>query len=82
MGWPKLSDEVPHGGEVKVFFENFEDICALANDGAGMLPSERLRTLKSLLVGARLEMYNSIFTRKIIFIFRQISPNFKIFSDC
>ena len=38
--WPKLGDDGPGGKEVEEFYESFEGICGLANNGTGMSDKE------------------------------------------
>ena len=45
--WPKLGDDGPGGKEVEEFYEKFEEICSLANDGTGMSDKEMLVALKT-----------------------------------
>ena len=39
------------------FFDKFDGMCNLANDGKGMLPMERLQTLSTCLKGTKEKIY-------------------------
>ena len=54
---PVLGGEGRSGRDIKEFFDNYEDMCNLANDGRGMLPQERLQTLATCLKGTKLKIY-------------------------
>ena len=58
--WPKLGDDGPGGKEVEEFYEAFEDICGLANNGTGMPDKEMLVALKSCLSGSRKTIYENV----------------------
>ena len=58
--WPKLGDDGPGGKEVEEFYERFEEICNLANNGQGMADKEMLVTLKNCLSGSRKQIYDNI----------------------
>ncbi len=58
--WPKLGDDGPGGKEVEDFYEKFEDICSLANNGTGMADKEMLVALKSCLHGSRRQIYDNV----------------------
>ena len=47
--WPKLGDDGPGGQEVEEFYDEFEEIFGLANNGQGMNDKEMLVTLKTCL---------------------------------
>ena len=51
--WPTLGDDGPDSKEVEEFYEKYEDLCRLANDGRGMSPLEHLTTLVSCLRGSK-----------------------------
>ena len=55
---PMLGDDGPDSHDIQDFFDKFEDMCGLANDGSGMLPAEHLRTLGQSLKGAKLKTYD------------------------
>ncbi len=58
--WPKLGDDGPGGKEVEEFYDKFEDICSLANNGSGMPDKEMLVALKSCLHGSRKKIYENV----------------------
>ena len=39
---PKFGDDGPGGDEVKKFYDRFEEICGLANNGQGMSDKEMI----------------------------------------
>jgi len=55
--YPILGDD---DNDVEQFFERFDEICALANDGTGMTAPERLVLLVNCLRGARQQTYRVI----------------------
>jgi hypothetical protein len=58
--WPKLGDDGTGGREVEEFYEKFEDICSLANNGSGMADKEMMVALKSCLHGSRRQIYDNV----------------------
>ena len=58
--WPRLGDDNAGGRDVEEFYEKFEDICGLANNGTGMLDKEMLVALKSCLHGSRKQIYENV----------------------
>ena len=48
LTWPSLSDSNTGPQDSKLFFEDFEAITKMANDGLGMKESEILTTLKGV----------------------------------
>ena len=52
--WPMLADD---DHDVEEFFEQFDELCGLANDGDGMSDKERLKVLLSCLRGTREQTY-------------------------
>ena len=54
---PVLGDEGKSSRDIKEFFDKFDDMCNLANDGKGMLPMERLQTLATCLKGTKEKIY-------------------------
>ena len=46
--------------EVKDFFEKFEELTSLANDGDGMSAHEKLIALSNCLLGSKKHLYNHI----------------------
>ena len=59
--WPHFGDGGPGGNEVEEFYEKFEDICGLANNGQGMADKEMLVALKSCLHGSRRMIFDNIY---------------------
>ena len=57
MHWPILNND---DLEVDDFYEEFENICGLANDMRGLAPMERLLALKTTLRGSRSEIYDNV----------------------
>ena len=55
--WPTLADD---DQDVEEFFEQFDELCGLANDGEGMSDKERLKVLLSCLRGTREQTYRVI----------------------
>ena len=58
--WPKLGDDGPGGQEVDNFYDKFEEICGLCNNGEGMPDREMMITLKSCLHGSRRKIYENM----------------------
>ena len=57
--WPTLGDgDGEHN--VEAFFEEYEDIVGLANDGRGMAPVEKLRCRRQRLKQSRRKVYNVV----------------------
>ena len=54
---PILGDEGKSSRDITEFFDKFDDMCNLANDGKGMLPQERLQTLSTCLKGTKEKIY-------------------------
>ena len=61
--WPTLGDDGPDSKEVEEFYEKYEDLCRLANDGRGMSPLEHLTTLVSCLRGSKEKIYKLIYRK-------------------
>ena len=59
--WPHLDlgDDGPGGREVEEFYENFEGICGLANNGKGVADKEMGVSLKSCLHESRKKIYET-----------------------
>ena len=62
--WPSLGDENTGGKDVEIFYERFEEIMNLSNNGKGMAWPEMMMTLKSCLWGSRRQIYDNITTIK------------------
>ena len=60
VGFPSLGDDGPGGEEVKRFYERFEEVCDLANDGRGMPDKEMLMTLRNCLKGSCRLIYENV----------------------
>ena len=58
--WPKLSDDAGGGREVEDFYNKFEGLCMLANNGNGMADREMLVALKQCISGSRLIIYENV----------------------
>jgi len=58
--WPALGDDGTGGTEVQDFYEKFEEVCGLPNNGKGMSDKEMLITLKNCLKGSRRKIYENI----------------------
>jgi hypothetical protein len=61
--WPILGDDGPDAKEVEEFYEKYEDLCRLANDGRGMNPMEHLTTLVSCLRGSKEKIYRIVYKK-------------------
>ena len=61
--WPTLGDDGPDSKEIEEFYEKYEDLCRLANDGRGMTPLEHLTTLVSCLRGSKEKIYKLIYRK-------------------
>ena len=61
--WPVLGDDGPDAKEVEEFYEKYEDLCRLANDGKGMNPKEHLTTLASCLRGSKEKIYKLVYRK-------------------
>ena len=58
--WPRLGDDGPDSKDIEEFYEKYEDLCNLANDGKGMNPTVHLTTLVSCLTGSKEKIYKLI----------------------
>ena len=56
--WPTLSDEGADSRDIEGFFDRFDEVAQLANDGRGMATLEPLRVLQNCLVGGRQSVYS------------------------
>lgn len=59
MSWPPLDDTHSTGDEVTEFFQSFEDMCQIPNDGRGMNDIEVLVSLKTCIKGSCLCYYDN-----------------------
>ena len=57
MQWPTFGDD---DKDVEKFIEDFEEMCAMGNDGRGVEASERLRLLGNALHGTKKQVYEVI----------------------
>ena len=58
--WPRLGDDGPGGKEVLEFYEKFEEITGLANNGTGMSDREMLVALKTCVHGSRRKIFDNV----------------------
>jgi len=61
LQWPTLTDERSDARDVALFYEEFEDVCALANNCKGMSYREQLLALRARCRGSRLKTYQNIY---------------------
>lgn len=61
--WPTLGDESVGGRDVKDFYDRFEEIVGLANNGQGMDKNKMMSALKGCLYGSRRKVYDNIVKR-------------------
>ena len=64
LPFPNYGDDGSGGREAEDFFEKFEDITSLANDGDGMSDKEMVMTLRLCLKGSRKTIYENILKEK------------------
>ena len=57
---PHLNDEVKSGTEVEDFYNKFEELVGLSNEGTGMADKEQLLTIRSCLHGSRRLIYDNV----------------------
>ena len=60
MKWPKLGDDGQDNKKVKEFYEAYESLCGLANDGSGMSAMDHLTTLEQCLEGHKKKIYKMV----------------------
>ena len=58
--WPKLGDDGPGGKEIEIFYERFEEVASICNDGEGMSDREMLLVLKSNLSDSKRKIYENV----------------------
>ena len=58
-----MGDDGPDAKEVDEFFDKYEDLCRLANDGRGMNATEHLTTLLSCLRGSKEKVYKLVYRK-------------------
>ena len=61
LHWPTLGDDRSDFRDVSHFYEEFEDICALANSCRGMNQREMLLALRARCRGSRLKTYTNVY---------------------
>ncbi|CAK9056517.1 unnamed protein product, partial [Durusdinium trenchii] len=62
LHWPTLTDErSDFKDDVTLFYEEFEDVCALANSCRGMNAREKLLALRARCRGSRLKTYQNLY---------------------
>ena len=59
LKWPNLGDEGPESRQIQEFYDKYERICGLANDGQWMPDAELLRVLGNCLKGSRARVYEN-----------------------
>ena len=59
--WPTLTDDKSDAKDVVLFYEEFEDVCALANNCRGMSARERLLALRARCKGSRQKTYTNAY---------------------
>ena len=58
--WPTLTDDKSDTKDVVLFYEEFEDVCALANNCRGMSAREKLLALRARCKGSRAKTYGEV----------------------
>ena len=61
LQWPTLGDDRSDVRDVTQFYEEFEDVCALANSCKGMSHREMLVALRGRCRGSRLQTYRNVY---------------------
>ena len=61
LQWPTLGDDRSDVRDVTQFYEEFEDVCALANSCKGMSYREMLVALRGRCRGSRLQTYRNVY---------------------
>ena len=59
--WPTLTDDKSDTKDVVLFYEEFEDVCALANNCRGMSAREKLLALRARCKGSRAKTYTNTY---------------------
>ncbi|CAE7521007.1 unnamed protein product [Symbiodinium microadriaticum] len=59
--WPTLTDDKSGTKDVVLFYEEFEDVCALANNCSDMSARERLLALRARCKGSRQKTYTNAY---------------------
>ena len=58
-----LGDDGPDAKDIEEFYDKYEDLCGLANDGRGMNAAEHLTTLLSCLRDSKENIYKLIYKK-------------------
>ena len=58
--WPKLGDDGPGGKEIEIFYDRFEEVASICNDGEGMSDKEILLVLKTNLSDSKRKIYENV----------------------
>ena len=61
LTWPTLTDDKSDARDVVLFYEEFEDVCALANNCRGMSARENLLALRGRCRGSRMKTYTNAY---------------------
>ena len=61
LTWPTLTDDKSDARDVVLFYEEFEDVCALANNCRGMSAREKLLALRGRCCGSRMKTYTNAY---------------------
>ena len=59
--WPTLTDDKSDTKDVVLFYEELEDVCALANNCRGMSAREKLLALRARCKGSRAKTYTNAY---------------------
>ena len=59
--WPTLTDDKSDTKDVVLFYEEFEDVCALANNCRGMSARKKLLALRARCKGSRAKTYTNAY---------------------
>ena len=59
--WPTLTDDKSDTKDVVLFYDEFEDVCALANNCRGMSAREKLLALRARCKGSRAKTYTNAY---------------------
>ena len=59
--WPTLTDDKSDTKDVVLFYEEFEDVCALVNNCRGMSAREKLLALRARCKGSRAKTYTNAY---------------------
>ena len=59
VSWPHLGDEHKGGTEVQDFYDKFEEMCSLANNGAGLADKEMMIAFRTVIHGAKKKIHDN-----------------------